>query len=266
MRGSRIFLSFQPPHAGIFWTQKQIRRTVRNGFLSYNRPSVSAAVKRQINRSDVKPPVRDHRRNPVHIAQKLNHKACLRMLPDFRGLISLLYAAVMHHDDAVGNLHGLFLIVRYKYAGKPELSVQTFDPLTQLLAHLSIQCAEGLVKEQHLRFHRQHAGKRHALLLTARELRRIVTSFIRELHHGQKLRNALLNFGFRQPLAAGLHRQSECHVFGNRHMAEKRVVLKDKPHAPFCGGELGDVAISKTDASARFGLQSGKNAQERRFA
>ena len=93
-----------------------------------------------------------------------------------------------------------------------------------------------------------------------------MTSFVRQLHHGQKLRNALLNFGFRQPLAARLHRQSECHVFGNRHMTEKRVVLKDKPHAPFCGGELSDVALSKTDASARFGLQSGKNAQERRFA
>ena len=29
---------------------------------------------------------------------------------------------------------------------------------------------------------------------------------------------------------------------------------------------MGNVALSKTNASARFGLQSGKNAQERRFA
>ncbi len=45
--------------------------------------------------------------------------------------------------------------------------VDLAQPAAQFAAHLRIQCAEGLVEQQHLRLDRHGAGKRDALALAA---------------------------------------------------------------------------------------------------
>ena len=49
--------------------------------------------------------------------------------------------------------------------------MQAPQPLAQLPAHLRVECAEGLVQQQHLRLRRQRARQRHPLQLAAGELR-----------------------------------------------------------------------------------------------
>ena len=82
----------------------------------------------------------------------------------------LLDTAVVHHDDAVGDLHRLFLVVRDDHRCRVRLVVQPAEPRAQLGAHPRVEGAEGLVEEQHLGVDRERAGQAHALPLAAREL------------------------------------------------------------------------------------------------
>ena len=54
--------------------------------------------------------------------------------------------------------------------GVTGLVVQFAKPLAQVLADLGVECAEGLVEEQHAGFDGECPGERHALPLAAREL------------------------------------------------------------------------------------------------
>ncbi|MNP69835.1 hypothetical protein D3C76_1659870 [compost metagenome] len=51
--------------------------------------------------------------------------------------------------------------------------MQPRQPATQLLAHLGVEGAKGLIEQQHFRLHRQGTGQGDALALTAGKLFRI---------------------------------------------------------------------------------------------
>ena len=55
-------------------------------------------------------------------------------------------------------------------SGVAGLVVQFAEPLAQVLPDLGVECAEGLVEEQHAGFDGECPGERHALPLAAREL------------------------------------------------------------------------------------------------
>ena len=62
----------------------------------------------------------------------------------------LLDLALVHHDDPVGELERLVLIVGDEQARHAELAVELVEPLAQVLADARVERAEGLVEQQHL--------------------------------------------------------------------------------------------------------------------
>ena len=85
---------------------------------------------------------------------------------------ALLDAAVVHHDDQVGERHGFVLAVRDVNEGDAEILLQALQLGAHLDAQERVERGERLVEQQDLRVGDQRAGERHALLLAARKLRR----------------------------------------------------------------------------------------------
>ena len=98
-------------------------------------------------------------------------KGLVGLLEDLARRAHLLDLPVVHDDDPVGDLEGLLLVVRDEDAGDVDLVVQAAEPLAELLAHLGVERAEGLVEEEDLRLGGERARERDALALAARELR-----------------------------------------------------------------------------------------------
>jgi tetratricopeptide (TPR) repeat protein len=83
-------------------------------------------------------------------------------------LPELFDPASIENRDGVRHLDGFLLIVRHENAGEMQFVVQTPQPAAQLVAHLAVECAEGLVQQQHIGSHGQRARQRHTLPLAAR--------------------------------------------------------------------------------------------------
>ena len=102
-------------------------------------------------------------------------KRATKAVPDggtLRAAAALLDAAVVHHDDEVGQRHGLFLGMGDVDESHAELAL----PALQLRPHIDveerIESGERLVEEQRLGLGDERAGQRHALLLATRQLSR----------------------------------------------------------------------------------------------
>ena len=57
--------------------------------------------------------------------------------------------------------------------GLSGLTMDFAQPLTQIASNLCVQCAEGLIEQEHTWFDCKRPSKRNALALAARQLRRI---------------------------------------------------------------------------------------------
>ena len=90
-----------------------------------------------------------------------------RLVDLARGRADLLHPAVVQHDDLVGHLERLALVVGHEHRRDVDLVVQLARPVAELGADLRVQGAEGLVEQQHLRPRRKRPGQRDALALTA---------------------------------------------------------------------------------------------------
>ena len=88
----------------------------------------------------------------------------------------LLDPAVVQHDDLLGHLHRLLLVVRDEDRRHVHVVVEAAQPRAQLLADGRVERAERLVEQHHLRLDRERAGERHALALAARELRGVAVA------------------------------------------------------------------------------------------
>ena len=111
-------------------------------------------------------------RKDVHGPEESHDERRRRMLDHFVDSAVLLDDAVVDDDDAVGELDGLFLIVRHEDAGQMNLVVEPAQPPPQLAPDVGVERAERLVEEEDLGFDGEGAGQRDALPLAARELRR----------------------------------------------------------------------------------------------
>ena len=138
------------------------------------------------------------------------------MVVDLVGRAVLLDAAVVHHDDAVGDLHRLVLVVRDEHARHVHLVVQPAQPAAQLLAHLRVERAERLVEQQHLRLDRERARERDALALAARELVRVAVGDPVELHELQQLHDLRADLLLVGPRRLRPHAQAERDVLEDR--------------------------------------------------
>ena len=94
---------------------------------------------------------------------------------------------VVDDDDLVRDLEGLFLVVRDEHRRHLHLVVQAAQPVAQLLADLGVQRAERLVEQQHLGLDRERARQRHALPLSAGQLRRQPVGELLQVHQLEQL-------------------------------------------------------------------------------
>ena len=108
------------------------------------------------------------------------------MMEDLVGRADLLDLAFVHHQHAVGQFEGLFLVVGHENAGQMDFVVQAAEPLPEFLPDLGVQRAERLVQQQHFRLDGQRAGQGHALPLSAGKLMRIAVGHAIQLHEFQQ--------------------------------------------------------------------------------
>ena len=186
------------------------------------------------------------------------------MVEDLVRRAFLLDAALVHHDDPVGDLEGLVLVVGDEDAGDVDLLVQAPQPGAQLLAHLGVERAEGLVEQQHPRLHGQGAGERHPLALAAGELARVAVGHPVELHQLQQVVDLAVDDVARRPDAPRLHAQAEGDVLEDGHVPEQRVVLEHEADAAFLHPPSGDVLFLEADGAAAGvrPLQAGDDPQQ----
>ena len=96
---------------------------------------------------------------PVDRADEAHDEGVGGLLVDLARRADLLDFAVVHDDDAVGDLHRLLLVVRDEDRRHVDLLVQAPQPVAQLLAHPRVERAEGLVQQQHLAARRRARGR-----------------------------------------------------------------------------------------------------------
>ena len=106
----------------------------------------------------------------VRLTDERHHELVGRLLVHVPRRADLLDAPLAHHDDLVGDLHRLLLVVRDDHRGRVRLVVEPPEPVSQLRPDAGVQRAERLVEEEHSRVDRERAGEPHALPLPAREL------------------------------------------------------------------------------------------------
>ena len=100
-------------------------------------------------------------------------KRVARELVDLVRRAHLHDAALVHHADARGERHRLFLIVRDDDEGDAELLLDVHQLELRVLAQLLVQRAERLIEQQQLRALDERARQRHALPLAAGKLVRL---------------------------------------------------------------------------------------------
>ena len=110
--------------------------------------------------------------------------------------------------------------------GDPYLLLNRFQLQLHLLAKLLIQCAQRLIQQDDRRTVDQRASQGHALLLPARELRRVPIVFVRQLDHVQ--RRTRSESKVRSTDATHLEPKGD--IVEHGHVGKQRVGLKDEVH------------------------------------
>ena len=150
----------------------------------------------------------------------------------------LFDAALVHHDDAVGRFHGLFLVVGHEHAGDVHFVVQAAQPARSSLRTLASSAPKGSSSSKTLGS-TARPRQRNALALAARQLMRIPVGNPVELDQLQQLGDLGANGG-----SDGLGRpwdapQTKGHVFENGHVAKQCVVLEHETHIALAHGRHG---------------------------
>ena len=180
-----------------------------------------------------------------------------RVVVDVGRRARLLHAALVHHDDLVGELERLLLVVRHEEAGHAELAVELVEPAPEVLAHLRVERAERLVEQQHLWPRRERPGERHALPLPSGELVGIALGEVRHLHELEQL----LHAGLARLLRFLPDLEPELDVLEHGHVAEQRVVLEHEPDGPLLDALGGELDVAQPDPSRGRRLEPGDHAE-----
>ena len=85
---------------------------------------------------------------------------------------------VVHHADALAQAARFVDVVAHIEHGAVAYIEQVEHVLFEGALKIGIECAHGLVEHKDARVSRHHTGKRHTLLLTAREARGIAVGKI----------------------------------------------------------------------------------------
>ncbi len=174
----------------------------------------------------------------------------------------LLHAAAIEQDDAIGHRHRFRLVVRDVHHRHSELLLQLADLGAHALAQLRIEVRQRLVHQAYRRLGDDRPAERDALLLAARELRRLARQKFGDAEKVGDAGEPLLHVR-RDDVA---HSQAEHDVLADRQMRKQRVRLEHHRDVALRGREMGDVASADQDAAVVSGFQSRDQPQRRRLA
>jgi hypothetical protein len=197
-----------------------------------------------------------------HRAQEAHDELVGRFVVQLIGRADLFDAPVVDHDDLVGDLERLLLVVGDEHGGDVHLVVQAAQPVAQLLAHLGVERAERLVEQQHRGLHGEGPGERHALTLPARQLRGQAIGEGLQVHEAQQLAHPLADLLLRP--VADLHAERD--VARDRQVLERRVVLEHEADVALLRRQLGGVDAFDLHGSLVGELEAGDDPQQRRLA
>ena len=139
------------------------------------------------------------RRHEVHLraAEEARDEAGRRALEQIERRALLLDDAVAQQHDAVGQRHGLDLVMRDVDHGAAEFLVQPLDLDPHVVAQLGIEIGERLVEQIEEGIAHDGAPDRDALALAARELAREALQEMPDAEHLGGAVDALLDFRLR---------------------------------------------------------------------
>ena len=173
----------------------------------------------------------------ITLADKISHESILRLVVDFFRRPDLLDCSIRHDYDFIRHGKRFFLIMRHIDKGDPQLVMHGFQFQLHLLAHLQIQCAQRLIKEQDIRFINNRPGNGDALLLSAgkRGYPPLFKPF--QIHDFQYVFYLLPDLFFRQVFQI----ETERDIIINIQVREQRIPLEYRIDRPSVGRELADV-------------------------
>jgi hypothetical protein len=129
-----------------------------------------------------------------HLAEEQLGAVLARVLEEVLGGADLDDLAVGHEDHPVGDLAGEAHLVGdddHRHAGLGQL----LHRVEHLVDHLGVERRGRLVEEHHLRLHGERPGDGHPLLLTARELARVLVRLLGDLDPLEQLHAEVLGLG-----------------------------------------------------------------------
>src|SRR5215510_10142541 len=169
--------------------------------------------------SSFDPPPKEH----IGRAQEGGDALVARAVVDFKGRADLFDLPVVEHDDAVGQLQRLFLIMRDEERGDGHFAQQSANLTPQFEASDRVQRAQWLVEEHRGGTKGQGARQSHSLPLPAGELRRVLLAMLAKIDQVEHLLYGSLYL--RPDHLARL--QSEGDVLLRGLALKERVFLKD---------------------------------------
>ena len=181
----------------------------------------------------------------------------------------LLYGALAHEDNLVGDAHGLLLIVGDENRGDLGLLLNPPDLRAHFHAQAGVQIAQRLVQQQYIRLLDQGPGDGYTLLLAAGELSGLALEKVLDLYQPGDFLHGLAAFG-PGTAPAGFWMLPVCQGKGDillhRHMGVQRVVLENQSDVPLFRHQRCHVPAAEKDVPLRDALQSRDHIQGCGFA
>ena len=164
------------------------------------------------------------------------------------GRVELLERARPHDREPIAERERLDLVVGHVDGGELEAAVQLVDLRPHEVAEPRVEVGEGLVEEHDVGPRDEAAGERDALLLAARELRRVP---VEEAAAVDERRDLLDPLG--SPSLDRSRRVSErvADVLAHAHVRPERVRLEDHPDLALVGRHVDALRRVEDDAGRR---------------
>ena len=181
-----------------------------------------------------------HAAAEIGFADEAGDEARLRSLVEIVRRADLQQPAMVEHRDTVGHGEGLGLVMRDEHDRDPDLALQMFCLDLHLLAQVLVERRKRLVHQQHARPVDDGARDRDALLLAARQLRRLAVAELVQPDRAKGRARLLL------ALCAGdaAHLQRKGDVLQHRHVRKQRVALEDHAEIALVRRHPGDVVAT----------------------
>ena len=181
---------------------------------------------------------------------------------ELHGRTHLFHFARREHNDAVGQGHGLHLVVRDVDHGGLQLLVQLGEFIAHLHAQRRVQVGKRLIEQEHRGLAHDGAADGHALALATREIFRLAVQQVFDVQDARGVAHRRLDFG----LGHLGQLQPEGHVVEQVHVRVERVALEHHGDAPL--GRCGLVHALTADEEVATGnlFQARDAAQQGAFA